>query len=82
MAAFAAGDQRTAEQQQSLAVQMIDTLVAGGPSPIGTFKWLMKSIGVDCGPVRLPLQNPSAEQIDQLQRRLNSLGLFKAKAGE
>ncbi len=79
IAAFNVADQATAEKQQALAVTMIDTLIAGGPSPIATFKWLMKRMGIDCGPARAPLQNPSAEQIDKLEQQLAAIGFFEAE---
>jgi N-acetylneuraminate lyase len=81
IAAYDAGDRSKAEAQQELAVKMIDTLIAGGPSPIATFKWLMKRTGIDCGPARLPLQNPTSEQIEQLEEGLEAIGFFKAKVG-
>jgi N-acetylneuraminate lyase len=81
IAAFLAGDQPTAEEQQALAVKMIDALIQGGPSPIATFKWLMKRMGVDCGPARAPLQNPSKEQIELLEKQLETIGFFKTKVG-
>lgn len=70
IAAFDSGDRTTAEEQQALAVKMIDTLIAGGPSPIGTFKWWMKRVGIDCGPVRQPLNNPTTDQIAVLEKQL------------
>ena len=76
--AFAAGDQQSSETSQALAIKMIDTLVAGGPSPIATFKWFMKRVGVDCGPARLPLQNPTAEQITALENKLKVIGIYDA----
>jgi N-acetylneuraminate lyase len=79
IAAFLAGDQSAAAEQQALAVKMIDTLIAGGPSPIATFKWLMKRVGVDCGPARQPLQNPTSAQIYLLERNLEKMGLFEMK---
>jgi N-acetylneuraminate lyase len=81
IAAFEAGDQATAEKHQALAVKMIDTLVQGGPSPIATFKWFMKRLGVDCGPARAPLQNPSNAQMAHLEEQLKVLGLLDTKAG-
>ena len=76
--AFAEGDQQSSENSQALAIKMIDTLIAGGPSPIATFKWFMKRVGVDCGPARLPLQNPTAEQIDKLENKLKAIGIYDA----
>jgi len=74
IAAFNAGDSGTAQEQQALAVQLIDTLIAAGPSPTATFKWLMKHIGFDCGPARLPLQNLTTEQIANLEAQLAAIG--------
>jgi N-acetylneuraminate lyase len=70
IAAFVSGDQSTAEEQQALAVKMIDTLIAGGASPIGTFKWWMSRVAIDCGPVRQPLHNPTVDQIAILEQQL------------
>ena len=78
IAAFDAGELQRAEELQSLAVNMVDTLIAGGPSPIATFKWFMKRLGVDCGPARLPLQHPTKEQIDMLEIKLKQDGIFAA----
>jgi len=76
--AFAEGDQQSSENSQALAIKMIDTLIAGGPSPIATFKWFMKRVGVDCGPARLPLQNPTTEQIATLENKLKAIGIYDA----
>ncbi|MFN0126474.1 MAG: dihydrodipicolinate synthase family protein [Verrucomicrobiales bacterium] len=81
IAACGVGDHSTAEAQQELAVKMIHTLIAGGPCPIATFKWFMKRTGIDCGPARAPLQNPSAEQIERLEERLQAIGIFNVEAG-
>lgn len=81
IAAFEAGDQSTAEKQQALAVKMIDTLVQGGPSPIATFKWFIKRLGVDCGPARMPLQNLTDQQIARLEERLEAIGLLESNVG-
>jgi hypothetical protein len=34
----------------------------------------MKLIGLDCGPVRAPLQNPSPETLESLTRELAAVG--------
>jgi hypothetical protein len=44
--AFAEGDRQSSETSQASAIKMIDTLIAGGQSPIATFKWFMKRVGV------------------------------------
>ena len=43
---------------------------------LGVMKTVMKMVGVDCGPVRLPLNNPSQEQHDKLQADLEKIGFF------
>ena len=40
----------------------------------------MKMIGLDCGPARLPLRNPSDEQIGQIREGLEAMGFFKDRA--
>lgn len=75
---FLGDDQQSATRDQALAVEMINTLVAGGSSPIATFKWFMKRIGVDCGPARLPLQNLAPEQIDTLENELKAIGIYES----
>ena len=50
----------------------IDAIAATGF--LGTAKALMVRLGVPVGPARLPLQNPSAEQIDALMVRLLDIG--------
>jgi N-acetylneuraminate lyase len=37
----------------------------------------MKLIGVDCGPVRLPLRHPSAEQERAMRQSLEQIGFFE-----
>ncbi|MCY2976605.1 MAG: dihydrodipicolinate synthase family protein [Planctomycetota bacterium] len=75
---FLTGDQQSATKHQTLAVEMINTLVAGGSSPIATFKWFMKRVGIDCGPARIPLQNLTTEQIDMLESKLKAIGIYEA----
>jgi N-acetylneuraminate lyase len=36
----------------------------------------MKLIGVDCGPVRLPLRQPTAEMEHSLRHELERIGFF------
>jgi len=57
---------------QSLAIAMIDAIAATGF--LGTAKALMASLGVPVGPARLPLENPTAAQVDALLVRLLDLG--------
>jgi N-acetylneuraminate lyase len=77
MNAFEQGDQNAAAKSQTRAVEMIQILVAGGPSPIATFKWFMKRVGIDCGPARLPLQNLTMEQESLLETKLEAAGVYQ-----
>lgn len=70
--AFNAGDLATARQFQSLAIQIIAVMNRRGGLAAG--KAMMKMIGVDCGPVRAPLQNPSPEAVESLTRELKAVG--------
>ncbi len=66
-------DFRAAADQQALAVEMITVLNRYGGLVAG--KAVMKMLGIDCGPVRLPLRNLSAEQYAAFHRELATLGI-------
>lgn len=72
IAAFEAGEMAEARRLQSVSIAMIDAIAATGF--LGTAKALMGRLGVPVGPARLPLENPSAAQIDALMLRLDDLG--------
>lgn len=74
MTAHQAGDVRTAQAEQARAVDMISVMLRFGGIPAG--KAIMKMIGIDCGPVRLPLRNLSKEQCDELYTELDRIGFF------
>ncbi len=78
IAAFAAGDMVRACQEQSKANEYIAIMVRYGGMVAA--KVIMKLVGVDCGPVRLPLQTLSAAQVEQLQSELDRAGFFEAIA--
>jgi N-acetylneuraminate lyase len=75
MKAHAAGDLATAEREQAKAQAFIDIMVRFGGQPAG--KAMMKLIGVDCGPVRLPLRTLTAEQEGALRAALDAQGFFE-----
>src|SRR5262249_38649408 len=54
---FNRGDMESARRFQSLAVEIIAVMSRRGGLPAA--KAMMKMIGLDCGPVRAPLQNLS-----------------------
>ena len=75
-AAYDQGDQSKAADLQALAVRMINALLESGAHPIAAFKWFMSQVAVDCGPVRLPLNEPTPEQIAVLETKLEASGIF------
>ena len=76
IAAYNAGDIETARKYQQQARRIVMAGIKQGGQP--AFKSIMKMIGLDCGPVRLPLRNQTAEQYAALQQELEALGLFSA----
>jgi len=81
--AFNAGNIESARRFQFIAIQIIAVMSRHGGLPAG--KAMMKMIGIDCGPVRSPLQNLSPEALLSLTRELDQLGFppltSKDKAG-
>jgi N-acetylneuraminate lyase len=76
--AFRAGDMKTAADIQMRAAEMIRVLArAGGGSAIPSGKALMKMIGIDCGPVRLPLVGLEPDECDRLRTDLERIGFFE-----
>lgn len=74
MQAFAAGDLAAARREQARARDFIGILHRHGGLAAG--KAAMKLIGVDCGPVRLPLRRLEATQEAELRRELDQVGFF------
>jgi N-acetylneuraminate lyase len=72
--AFEKGDLATARAAQFRATEMIKPLGALGFTAAS--KAVMSFVGVDCGPVRPPLHNLSAEQIKALYDKLAPLDVF------
>jgi len=70
--AFKAGDLEAARSFQFLAIQIIAVMNRRGGLTAG--KAMMKMIGLDCGPVRGPLQNLSLEAVESLARELKAVG--------
>jgi N-acetylneuraminate lyase len=72
MEAFKAGDLETARRNQAQAVEVIAVMVRHGG--LSAAKAIMRLVGLDCGPVRAPLLNLSAEAFQSLARELQELG--------
>ena len=72
IAAFERGNMAEARSLQSMSISMITAIAETGF--LGTAKALMNRLGVPVGPARLPLGNPTEEQVDKLMDKLDSLG--------
>ncbi|HZZ79494.1 MAG TPA: dihydrodipicolinate synthase family protein [Gemmataceae bacterium] len=72
--AFNRGDFDTARRAQLQSVRMIRTLQEFGFSRAS--KAMMGLMGIDCGPVRLPLKPMSEAEVHELWLRLNGLDGF------
>jgi N-acetylneuraminate lyase len=70
--AVAANDLECARRLQSVAIEIIAVMIRHGGLPAG--KAMMKMIGIDCGPVRPPLKNLSAQTLESLKRELERAG--------
>ncbi|HYG74011.1 MAG TPA: dihydrodipicolinate synthase family protein [Planctomycetota bacterium] len=78
MAAFSAGDLDAARREQGRANEMIAVMIRHGG--LQAAKAIMGLIGLDCGPVRLPLRSLNAEQISALRADLEKCGFFEYRS--
>lgn len=74
-AAFEQGDLATAQKYQAMSVAMVRAFVKY--PPLSAQKAIMSIIGINYGPVRLPLMELSASQKSALQQELADLGFFE-----
>jgi N-acetylneuraminate lyase len=74
MKAFEAGDLEAARQEQLRSARIVQTLSNYGY--MGAAKTVMKMLGVDVGPARLPNTNLTATQVTALRQDLEHLGFF------
>lgn len=72
--AVESGDLVTARLWQGRALRMIETMFA--TCGRASLKEMMKMVGIDCGPVRRPIQPASGEEVDTLKQRLEEMGWF------
>lgn len=75
MKAFARGDWAAAQDEQARANEMIAVLIRFGGNPM-VGKAFMKLIGLDCGPVRLPLCPMTDAQAEAFRAAAEASGLF------
>jgi len=74
IAAHGRGDLETARRWQARAARMVDIHLRHGGLP--AFKATMRLVGVDCGPVRLPLRALSPGAVEALRAELEEIGFF------
>jgi N-acetylneuraminate lyase len=74
VAAFRRGDLAAARQEQNRSVKVIQLLASFGY--FGAAKAVMKMLGVDVGPARLPHSNLTPEQVAKLRLELEKIGFF------
>lgn len=74
--AFNRGDLNSANRVQLRLQDMVAVLREFGEFAVG--KAIMGRLGVDCGPVRPPLQGLSVEQTDRIVSQLETLGFIEA----
>jgi N-acetylneuraminate lyase len=74
IAAFERGDLAQAREEQFRGVRLIRLFANYGY--MGAAKAAMKMLGVDVGPARLPISNPSPKQVTSLRSELDAMGFF------
>jgi N-acetylneuraminate lyase len=72
--AFNRGDMESAKEDQAQSLQMIKRMYENGFS--AACKAAMGFAGVDCGPVRPPIDRISAENLVSLRKDLDAMGFF------
>ena len=75
LAAYRNGDLSTARECQGKAADLVAALQRLGG--LSTSKAIMKIVGLDCGPLRPPLQNLSPEEFRTLRAELERVGFFE-----
>jgi N-acetylneuraminate lyase len=75
MDAYEARDMATAQADQSRAREMVALLYRSGG--LAAVKPIMKMIGLDCGPPRLPLHRLGRSESARLRAGLEGLGFFE-----
>jgi N-acetylneuraminate lyase len=78
-ASFDKGDLSTAKNLQFKSVEIVRVLVKYGGLPAQ--KAIMKLLGIDCGPLRLPLQTLQIEEVKSMEKDLRKLGFFDGLFG-
>ena len=72
---FQAGNIEEAKKAQYQSARFIDILIKYGSLP--AIKETMKLIGIDCGPVRLPLKRLTPNAVLSMEKELQEIGFFE-----
>ena len=75
VAAFSAGNLEEARRLQSRAITMIRTIANYPFHP--AMKEVLRMLGIDCGPCRLPQPRLSPEEVASLREQLETIGFFQ-----
>lgn len=78
IAALDKGNRERARTLQNKSIEMISICNGIGVTHLAASKALMAWLGVDCGPVRLPLISPKPSQLADLRTKLTAAGFFDA----
>lgn len=73
--ALSVGDFEQARVWQARALEMIGAMF--GTCGRSSLKVMMQMVGIDCGPVRRPIDPASPQQIEALRKRLDEMGWFE-----
>lgn len=71
---FEAGDLAAARAAQAQSREMVAVLLDSAAMIVTAGKAVMRRVGIDCGPVRPPLRNMTADQIETMIQRLDRGG--------
>ncbi len=72
--AFERGDLKAARREQRKSVELVKAIVDRGVLRAG--KAIMTLLGIDCGPVRPPVQTVDAEELTEIYRAVSHLDVF------
>jgi N-acetylneuraminate lyase len=72
---FNAGDLPGARALQHKSATLIELLFRFG-GPVAAGKSIMKMIGLDCGPIRLPARTLSGQELIDFEKELKKIGFF------
>jgi len=75
--AYKAGDIATAQAEQLRSANLVAILKKHG----FFLKYVMKMLGLDCGPLRLPMRNPTPDECQAVRADLEAFGFFDDCAG-